>query len=219
MKFGRWLVVGEHSRNARGRVRWNCVCECGVSRDVAEAGLAQGRSKSCGCLQRETITAQAKTHGLSDTWLHQKWRSMISRCTKKHDPSFQHYGGRGISVCDRWLNFVNFYEDNIAYEKSGLSLDRIDVNGNYTPDNCRWVTMKVQQNNRRSNALVEHNGESRTISEWADHLGVNYFTMWSRLREGVVSKEIALAHKDSLIAMVNRANGSRRASMRIEGSV
>lgn len=204
--FSRWTVLEFSHIDQKNKAVWLCKCECGTERAVSSHSLNKGDSKSCGCLMKEAVSAAHKTHGLSKTKLHEKWRNMLSRCQNDKDPSYLHYGGRGISVSDRWQVFENFYTDNKEYESAGLSLDRIDVNGNYEQENCRWTTMKVQQNNRRSNVHIEYNGMSKTVSEWADHLGMNYYTLWSRLRDGIMPIEVAMTNKGSLRSMANKMN-------------
>ncbi len=124
-------------------------------------------------------------HGMTDTRLFKIWEGMLDRCNRPKHRYFNDYGGRGISVCDEWKEFVHFYEWAVdAGYSDELSLDRKDYDKGYSPDNCRWATMREQQNNRRSNHKVEYNGETRNLSEWADSLGIRRTTLRQRLKSG-----------------------------------
>ena len=126
-----------------------------------------------------------KRHGLSGTKLYHIREGMLSRCNNPNSPSYKHYGGRGIKVCDDWHNPVKFIDWAIANGyKEGLKIDRIDNNGNYEPNNCRWTTMKVNANNMRSNRRLTLNGKTRTVSEWSDKLGIHFNRIHCRLNRG-----------------------------------
>lgn len=151
MKFGRLVVLERSANTINGQASWICRCECGnITHPITGSNLRKGKTKSCGCLRTR--------HGEYDTRLYEVWHSMKNRCYCTTNHAYQNYGGRGITVCDEWLNdFVAFKVWAMAHgydpiaPRGKCTLDRIDVNGNYCPDNCRWVTMKVQQNNRRNN--------------------------------------------------------------------
>lgn len=171
---------------------WKCKCLCG--KEIIRCGrdIRDGTTKSCGCLRKE-ITAfrnkkEKSTHGESrkNSRLYTIWGNMKSRCYDERNASYKHYGGRGISVCDEWrLSYETFkawaiqtgYSDN-------LTLDRISVNGNYEPSNCRWATWEEQENNKTTNVCVEYLGEKHTISEWAKLLMVKPDTLRKRLKKG-----------------------------------
>lgn len=176
---------------------WHCKCECGNERIVTGIHLTSGHTTSCGCKKAEVSGSRFRTHGMKHTRLYRIWEGMKSRCTIKTVPSFKHYGGRGIKICDDWLNsFESFHDWAISNGYTDdLSIDRIDVNGNYEPSNCRWVSMKKQSYNKRTSVLITHNGETHGLKEWSDIIGVDYYTMYSRYKAGktpeqILSKEV-----------------------------
>lgn len=184
-RFGRLTVVERAENDKHGSPKWKCVCDCGKEKVVYGSSLRNGKTKSCGCLARELSSNRKKTHGLSKSKLHRVWGNMKDRCENKNCKSFPNYGGRGISVCDEWHNFQNFYDWAVlAGYADGLSLDRIDVNGGYCPDNCRWATSKTQANNQRNNHKIEYEGNTHTISEWAELYGIPKHTLYARIRMG-----------------------------------
>lgn len=181
-KFNRLTVISQaESKNQRRY--WNCLCECGNNTIVTTSKLKNGHTKSCGCIASEIIIKRNTTHGLRKTRIYNIWYDIKRRCYNKKNKSYSNYGGRGISVCDEWLNdFMNFY--NWAMENGytdDLTIDRIDVNGNYEPSNCCWVTKAQQSLNRRSNVLFTYNGETMCISEWCKKLNLNPKKIRSRI--------------------------------------
>jgi hypothetical protein len=147
-RFGRWTVVSiEPPKRLRRAI---CLCECGVERSVEVHALRRGQSRSCGCLHRDIVRSHTinQTHGRSKDPIYAVWRMMLSRCNNPNSANWQHYGGRGITVCERWRSFENFIAD-MGEKPAGLSIDRIDNEGNYEPSNCRWATPKQQTANRR----------------------------------------------------------------------
>ena len=150
-KFDRLTVVEYSHTNKHGKAMWVCLCECGNTIVASGSHLVNGHTSSCGCLKNEISGARFRKHGLKHTRLYRIWMDMRSRCTYESMKCFKDYGGRGIKVCEEWQNsFEAFYNWAIANGYSDdLSIDRIDVNGNYEPSNCRWATMKEQRANQR----------------------------------------------------------------------
>ena len=165
-RFGRLTVMerAENYTTTKGQVHraWLCVCDCGNRRIVRASSLISGHTKSCGCLQVESRVEQATKHGKSECRLYDVWHGMKQRCGNPLNKNYAGYGRRGIKVCDEWLNsFQAFYDWATANGyREGLSLDRIDNDKGYSPDNCRWTTMKEQANNRR---------KKRKITEYLDN--------------------------------------------------
>jgi hypothetical protein len=133
-----------------------------------------------------------RTHGMSDTVEYRAWQRMKERCCNPNCKQFKHYGGRGVTICDRWVKFENFIHD-MGPRPSGMSLDRINVDGNYEPANCRWATQKDQTRNTRRNAFIEFDGQRKTVGEWAECLGLNYMTLYTRIFTNEWPLSIALA--------------------------
>ncbi len=171
---------------------WTCKCVCGkiVSKDTKS--LVEGSTKSCGCKKIELRNQSGKymKHGMYETRLYRIWASMRNRCTNSTNPAYKDYGGRGITVCNEWNEFTVFMDWalNNGYSDD-LTIDRIDVNGNYEPDNCRWATFSVQANNKRTSRYIEYRGEKHTVSEWARITGFNKTVIAERLNRGWTEEE------------------------------
>lgn len=192
-RYGRLMVIGVARHDADG-IYWNCLCDCGGTKVVKGEDLRSGHVRSCGCLLKESRRRNALTRSLenrnlqTDANTYRRIRAVFNgmhrRCTNGK-PGSRHYYDRGIRVCDEWTEFEPFLEWSLShgYEK-GLSIDRIDVNGNYCPENCRWVTQKVQQNNKRDNVYLVIDGEKKTLRQWCDHYGINYRMVLARRRRG-----------------------------------
>lgn len=185
------LTAIENAGEARGHnTYWRFKCACGntckkVIHDVAKS-VKRGQTPSCGCLYAEHRSKAATRHGLCRHPIYHTWVAMKQRC-RDTDGRYKHYSGRGITVCDRWLNsFQNFYDDMIPSWKDGLTLDRIDVNKGYSPDNCRWADMKTQQRNKRNN----HRINGITVTELAEKCGVARGTIYARIRRGVPLEDL-----------------------------
>lgn len=183
-RFVRLTVLSRNAEKSdlKKHSYFNCICDCGNTRVVASGDLKNGSSKSCGCITKETTITRNTKHGEGHTNLYEVWCAIKARCCNSTNKAFKNYGGRGITICDEWKLFVNFKEWALrtGYGK-GLSIDRIDNDGNYEPHNCRWTTRKVQTNNTRRNNRFEYNGELKTISELADIAGLKYRVLHDRL--------------------------------------
>lgn len=199
--FGRLKVVCHIGKNKSGAYLWKCICECGNEVIVTGNSLRSGETKSCGCYRKEVTSHLSKKHGMSYTRIHQIWLNMRNKCTNKHHGDYLYYGNRGIKVCDEWQEFKPFYDwsmNNNYTEK--LTLDRIDVNGDYEPSNCRWVNRKVQANNTRRNIFLTYENKTHTISEWADILKVSPKLINDRLNKlGWTFKEVVEYKKPKII--------------------
>lgn len=197
-KFGRLTVIERYDVSNRS-VRWLCVCECGNKTKVTGYALRSGHSNSCGCLSREMSVTRKKKHGQSkcnswgETGAYKSWCSMLQRCVNTKNPYYSNYGARGITVCNDWRDFQNFYRD-MGPRPIGSSIDRIDGNGNYEPGNCRWADRVTQQNNTRRNRLIECHGKTQSIAIWAREIGVSYECLLARIARGW-SVEEALSRK------------------------
>lgn len=181
-RFGKLLVLGKDnspSKTKTKRVRWICLCECGNSISVSSDNLKSGNTTSCGC-KKFTVCV---THGMTDTPTYKAWDGMIQRCTNTNSPSYKDYGGRGVTVCERWLTFINFLED-MGVKPDGLEIDRIDNGRGYYKENCRWTDRTTNNRNTRFNRMVAFNGEVKCISEWAEVTGINAGTLIFRLNSG-----------------------------------
>lgn len=176
--FGSLTVLRLGQSKGNGAV-WVCQCKCGTQKEIRSSDMVQGKISSCGCEHRERISRAVTTHGMTNTRTHKLWQAMKMRCNLIS----QNYSCRGITYCDRWESFENFYLD-MGEVPEGMSLDRIDVNGNYEPSNCRWATQEQQSNNKRSSVFIEWNGKKQTITQWAKEFGMNPDKLRARRRYG-----------------------------------
>lgn len=187
MTFGRLTVIENMGLNWQGTYMWKCRCECG-NESIIKTGSLKGTTRSCGCLVSDANIKRFTTHGHTafkghNSSEYNSWSNMKARCYKPSTIRFENYGGRGITVCDRWKNsFENFLEDMGLKPTPKHSIDRIDVNGNYEPNNCRWATTKQQACNTRRNRHITYNGETKLLVEWAKELNVGYMTLTHHLR-------------------------------------
>lgn len=172
--FGELYVIGRTEKKGMP-VYWDCQCSCGNIKSVAAKHLKSGGTKSCGCKQH---IRSHYIHGMTGTKLYQTRIHMLERCNNPKDKRYKNYGGRGIKVCEEWSkSFTSFRDWALANGyKEGLSIDRIDVNGNYEPSNCRWITMAEQANNTTRSVYITHNGETLTKADWVRKIGINYST-------------------------------------------
>lgn len=189
-KFGLLTVicrVDSHiGRDGRSRVKWLCECNCGNTVEVYSNNLTSGKTRSCGCIRSQRLSNRQRTHGYSQTRLYGIWQQMKNRCNNANVTYYNRYGGRGINVCSEWISdfdaFRNWSMANGYTEE--LSIDRIDNNKDYCPENCRWVSMATQASNRSSNRLIEYDGETHTVTEWAKILDINAKTLFNRIYSG-----------------------------------
>jgi hypothetical protein len=190
-KYGNWTVIEEPKlkhKNGRNRTVVLVECVCNTRREVLLSRLNRGGSCGCGCTNKPPVN---ETHGLSHTRIYKIFYKMKTRCYNPSDKNYNHYGGRGISICDAWLNeFSVFYEwaKSNGY-KANLSIDRIDVNGNYEPGNCRWVTQDIQLRNTRRSRFLTINGETKNLIDWSIKSGVYASTIRHRISQGSSPKE------------------------------
>lgn len=185
MKFGELTVCHDSGERMCGSVIWVCKCDCGNYTKVSSANLTKGNTASCGHLRGKNNIEKWTTHGLSDTPEYMARSSMIKRCTNPNDGGYRNYGGRGISVCDRWLSsFENFYADMGPRPSNLHSIERRDNNGNYEPNNCYWATKEEQVNNRRTNCIIYYKDKKYTIAQLAKEYNIEYETLRHRLIRG-----------------------------------
>lgn len=182
-KYTRWTVLERSENTNSGAPRFLCQCDCGTFSVLAGNALRRGNTKSCGCFARDHAH-DPKRHGYHGTRTYASWVSMRSRCTNPLDSSYARYGGAGITFCERWNSFEWFIED-MGERPADKSLDRWPNQlGNYEPGNCRWATRSEQGNNKKSNRLIEIDGNVKTLAEWARHTGINYNTLQQRFNLG-----------------------------------
>ena len=192
-RFGILTVIEDAGNDPRGNSMWLCKCDCGNTKVIRGSKLKEGQYLSCGCQwhaynekRNEGIRKSKITHGLSGTRLYYIYENMMKRCYDQNAEKYPNYGGRGITVCEEWRTdrqaFFDWALSNGYTEE--LTIDRIDVNGNYCPENCRWATQKEQANNRTSNRYLEYNGETHTVIEWAELIGMSPGTLYARIENG-----------------------------------
>lgn len=189
-KFGRLTVVKKlDSRNYH--VHWLCECVCGNFAEVSTGRLNAGQTKSCGCLQKERAAEAKKTHGLyfdengKRSKLYRVWGHMNERCSSPTSNAYEDYGGRGIRVCKEWKDYKTFHEWAISNGyKEGLSIERVDNDGNYEPSNCKWIPISKQASNRRNIRYLTLNGRERSLLEWSEEFGLDPSNVRTRLKRG-----------------------------------
>lgn len=184
-KFNKLLVL-RRLPNQGKKVMWECKCDCGNLTQVLTSNLKCGRTKSCGCLRISKLVSRSTTHNQRHTKLYEVWKTMKQRCFNPNCDSYKNYGARGITIYSDWKdNFNSFYEWSISNGyQDGLTIDRIDFNGNYEPSNCRWVDRLTQANNTRTNVFIEFNNEVHTIAEWSRIYNIKQSVLSDRLRRG-----------------------------------
>lgn len=196
-RYGRLVVIEEApSQNQRSMVI--CKCDCGnITKAITASDLRRGKTNSCGCLRLERIKEANKKHGDGHSRLNVVWTNMKQRCYNPNSTSFKDYGARGIRVCDEWKDDFGAFRDwaiNSGYEEHAnrgrCTLERIDVNGNYEPSNCRWATQKEQCNNLRKNLLIEIDGRTQTLKQWANESGLDEAKIRYRYKHGYTGLDL-----------------------------
>jgi len=217
-----WTLHGEPFQETirigkKVRRKWHveCRCSCGSLFVAKTAYLIKGSTNSCGCLKHKTHECYTKSHGKYGTPTYNSWNTMLARCRNPNHTFFHRYGGRGITVCQRWYVFENFFAD-MGERPAGTTLDRIDNDRGYEPDNCRWSTNKEQFSNRCTSRQVSIGGVARTIREWSEISGVPYATIWGRLQRGV-SADLAVYGEPKLTHPPLRQQVNGRPQLRVVG--
>jgi hypothetical protein len=204
-RYGKLLVIRQEPRPPTQRyytTRWIVCCDCGTEKTVFSTSLRSGKVVSCGCVRRERARENIKKatgkgrgnlrHGMSKTPEWRVWAGIRQRCYDKNSPAYVYYGGRGVTVCERWSRFENFSSDMGLRPSPEHTLERVDNDGSYTPENCRWATRKEQARNRRSNFMVTAFGESLPLAAWAERFGVGRTTIVARILRGLPPEEAVL---------------------------
>ena len=189
-RFGMWTVLKLFEKKKEGTY-WTCQCDCGNVSNVHGGNLVAGRSKNCGCQKGKQVALRCAKHNGSRTRLYSIYNGIKARCFNKNNPAFYRYGGRGITMCEEWRNsfdsFKKWSYDNGYDEK--LSIDRIDVDGNYEPNNCRWATPKEQGNNTRKNISFQIENQKVNLSQLCNEANMKYSTVYYRIKHGLSIKD------------------------------
>lgn len=192
-KYGRLTAVRRVENDKHGNAQWECLCNCGAVVIVDSCRLATGNTNSCGCLSRELssarLTERSTTHGLSNTRTYKVWAGMRKRCRNPNDIAYCYYGGRGIKVCERWMKFENFLAD-MGEVPEGMSIERLDVNGDYCPENCVWLPNSEQRKNVRNNVHVVYEGEKMILADFARKIGRHPSRVSGWLKKGFTPEQM-----------------------------
>lgn len=180
-RFGKLIVI-KRSSNQGKKVMWDCKCDCGKFTCVMTSNLTCSRVKSCGCLKNDKLIQRSTTHNQRHTRLYEVWKTMKQRCGNPNNSSYKNYGARGICVCDEWKDsFQNFYDWSMKNGYCiGLTIDRINNNGNYCPENCRWTDRVTQANNSRWNKYITINGQTHSLADWCRIYKMPYMVVSNR---------------------------------------
>lgn len=187
-RFSRLNVIGyagsRRTPSGQPQAQWWCRCDCGTVKRIRGVALKTGFTRSCGCYKSEVTGRRRRSHADSNSPEYRTWANMHQRCRCKSGPDFALYAARGIRVCERWHNYALFLEDMGRKPTSSHSIDRIDLNGNYDPGNCRWATLIEQANNKRNNLLITYRGRTQTLPMWCRELGISLAAIRSRIDRG-----------------------------------
>lgn len=198
-KYGSLTVIRQgphHISPSRNQVTWICICDCGNVTTVQRNSLRSGTTVSCGCA-REDGAIKRRGLGYYNKIEYQTWHRMKQRCYNEDNQDYKAYGGRGIAICDRWLNsFDDFFSDMGRRPDNCNSIDRINNDGDYDPSNCRWSNDYQQSRNKSNNVIIEFNGESKILQDWANDLGIHWVSLYERLQKH--PKHIALTYKKGM---------------------
>lgn len=192
-RYGRYTVLGVFRKHGGYQKYAKVQCDCGSDPRFVQVGvLRNGTSQSCGCLHREIVTR----HGHWNSPLRNTWGGMKARCYDQKNRAYRRYGARGITICPQWKDdFLQFFNDMSPTYSPGLTLDRIDNNGPYSPENCRWATRYEQNRNYSRNVMIAHDGKTMCAMDWANLLGINYGTLWDRINVQKIDPSVALTMK------------------------
>lgn len=200
VRYGRLVAIEKVGKNKSGNAIWNCKCDCGNIVNVCISNLRNSHTKSCGCYAKDLSHNRKPrlTHGMSRTRIYHIWQGIKQRCYDERSTSFEHYGAKGITMCKEWETFEVFCEwaYNNGYNDK-LTIDRKDVLGNYEPDNCRWVDVKTQNRNKETTCYITLNGETKSLGEWHELLGIPISTMVNRRNKGLPAELILQTEKFS----------------------
>ena len=205
-RFNHLVAIERVENTPNGQAVWKCKCDCGNTTIVRRSNLISGAVKSCGCLVHRS--SKNRTHGMSKSRLYQEWAGIKNRCIYGTVECYKYYGGRGIKMCDEWVNsfenfrdwaFQNGYQDN-------LTIERIDVNGDYCPDNCKWIPQSEQNNNTRRCVIITYNGKTQNLNDWCKELNLDYKRVHNRLNKLGWSVERAFTESTN----INKRNMATR---------
>lgn len=182
-KFGRITVISRAENRGR-QTFWLCACSCGDEKEICAYNLTRGLTKSCGCLSAETTGNRSRTHGMSEAREYQIWLGMKARCHTETNSAFKYYGAKGVSVCADWRNSFEQFLADMGPAPEGMSIERIDVHGDYEPSNCKWATVEEQANNKTNNRNITWGGKTMTAAQWERETGLPARKILRRLRDG-----------------------------------
>lgn len=184
-RFGRLLVGERIYPNQNGNTVWSCTCDCGNTKIVTAIQLRVGRTQSCGCLRRDRTLEAVVTHGRSKTRVYEIWAGMIRRCEDASHKNYDRYGGRGIKVCERWRSNFKDFLDDMGEPPQGHTIERKNNDGNYEPNNCKWASRKDQSRNTSKSILVDLGGQTMSLPEACEAVGLRYNSVYMRMRRGM----------------------------------